>query len=271
MLRAERMDRTERFIPLIPVLLATLTGGGFCINIVQGPINSTVLKGSVARFNCTVTSDWNVLIWLAKDSPVLTVVPARAIISDTHYTQQNYSSSLYFTSELNINDVTMNDSGKVECNLQTYDSAYAYLSVQDYSKTQNTTEVIIIAVTVSIAAVLLIIIIILLIICCCKKRREDSSYQSELRKVSAEKSKENGSRAQEYTGKENPGYIPEVPRRQGPLPGFHYPLPAKFPDQECYSEVDFVPKVPDRPERTFDPGLVSPITTPGKTRHVTHV
>ncbi|XP_029434878.1 immunoglobulin superfamily member 5 isoform X3 [Rhinatrema bivittatum] len=141
----------------------------------------------------------------------------------------------------------------------------------DYSKTQNTTEVIIIAVTVSIAAVLLIIIIILLIICCCKKRREDSSYQSELRKVSAEKSKENGSRAQEYTGKENPGYIPEVPRRQGPLPGFHYPLPAKFPDQECYSEVDFVPKVPDRPERTFDPGLVSPITTPGKTRHVTHV
>ncbi|XP_030060803.1 immunoglobulin superfamily member 5 [Microcaecilia unicolor] len=369
------MDGSQRSLMIISGLLATLTGSGFCFHIIQGPSNSTVLRGSTARFNCTVTTDWKVLIWIAKGTPVLTTVPTTgAIITNSQFIQQNYTTLLDFTSELMITDVAMADSGWIECNLQTSGSAYAYLSVQvygtlgitnadlqvtfsqttqifceasawypvplltwlvnntsanplsyvthatggsdglwnatstlnltalgnstitcqaaidalpepqsitvnltvrdsavDYGKTNDNREVIIIAVTVSITALLLLILLILIIICCCKKRRKASSYQSELRKVSAEKSKNKSSRTKDKRGKENPGYFPELPEKQGPLPEYHYPLPASFPEQESNSEVIFKPKVPDGPDRTFDPELVRSRTSPAKTRHITHV
>ncbi|NXG35317.1 IGSF5 protein, partial [Dromaius novaehollandiae] len=109
-----------------------LPGLGFCSSIITGPTNVTVLAGSEARFNCTVSLRWVILIWLSDGSPVLTVVnPQGAIVTSDRFTSQNYTSSNGFTSELIIHDTQLSDSGKIECSTQqANESAFAFLSVQ---------------------------------------------------------------------------------------------------------------------------------------------
>ncbi|KGL79534.1 Immunoglobulin superfamily member 5, partial [Tinamus guttatus] len=101
-------------------------------SIITGPTNVTVLVGSEARFNCTVSLEWLILIWLSNGSPVLTVVnPQGAIITSDRFTSQNYTSTSGFTSELIIHDTRLSDSGKIECSTQQADeSGSAFLWVQ---------------------------------------------------------------------------------------------------------------------------------------------
>ncbi|NWY59299.1 IGSF5 protein, partial [Chionis minor] len=109
-----------------------LPGLGFCYSIIKGPTNATVLAGSEARFNCTVSLDWVILIWLSNGNPVLTVTnPHGALETSDRFTSENYTSSTEFISELIIHNTRLSDSGKIECSIQQLGkSSFAYLSVQ---------------------------------------------------------------------------------------------------------------------------------------------
>uniref|UniRef100_A0A8C3JZ98 Ig-like domain-containing protein n=1 Tax=Calidris pygmaea TaxID=425635 RepID=A0A8C3JZ98_9CHAR len=108
-----------------------LPGLAFCYSIINGPTNATVLAGSEARFNCTVSEGWVILIWLSNGSPVLTVSSSQGPFETSdRFTSQNYTSSSGFTSELIIHNTQLSDSGKIECSVQGADSKFAFLSVQ---------------------------------------------------------------------------------------------------------------------------------------------
>ncbi|NXE77595.1 IGSF5 protein, partial [Cochlearius cochlearius] len=109
-----------------------LPGLGFCYSIISGPANATVLAGSEARFNCTVSLGWVILIWLSNGNPVLTVLSSQgAVETADRFTSQNYTSSNGFTSELIVHNTRLSDSGKIECSIQQpSESSFAFLSVQ---------------------------------------------------------------------------------------------------------------------------------------------
>lgn len=118
----------------------SLTGLGFCYSITKGPENATVLAGSQARFNCTVSAGWQVLIWLFHGSPVLTVVSSQGPLETSErFTSHNYTSGDQFTSELIIHNTQLSDSGRIECSIQQpSDNNFAFLSVQGvYSHQQK--------------------------------------------------------------------------------------------------------------------------------------
>ncbi|XP_064924239.1 immunoglobulin superfamily member 5 isoform X3 [Columba livia] len=126
------MERFLKFILLPLILTASLPGLGFCYSIINSPENATVLAGSDARFNCTVSVGWLILIWLFNGNPVLTVInPQGAIETSDRFTSRNYTSSNGFTSELIIHNTQLSDSGKIECSTQQpNESSFAFLSVQ---------------------------------------------------------------------------------------------------------------------------------------------
>lgn len=109
-----------------------VSGLGFCYSIIHGPSNATVLAGLEARFNCTVSEGWVILIWLSNGNPVLTVINSQgAVETSDRFTSQNYTSSSGFTSELIIHKTQLSDSGKIECSIQqTSENGFAFLSVQ---------------------------------------------------------------------------------------------------------------------------------------------
>ncbi|XP_054829615.1 immunoglobulin superfamily member 5 isoform X5 [Eublepharis macularius] len=127
------MDRLQKSFLVTLSLLALLTDPGSGFSITEGPSNVTALAGTEARFNCTVTEGWQILIWLFEGQPVLSVTyPGKAIITDKSYSQQGYNKSTEFTSELTIHNVQLNNSGRIECSLQTVSgNQYAFLSVQE--------------------------------------------------------------------------------------------------------------------------------------------
>ncbi|XP_019332053.1 immunoglobulin superfamily member 5 isoform X4 [Alligator mississippiensis] len=163
------MDSLQKFILVSFTLFVSLTGLGFCYTIVRGPANATVLAGSEARFNCTVSQDWKIIIWLSNGKLVLTVVnPTGPVITDNRFTSQNYTAGNEFTSELIIHVVRQSDSGKIECGSQGgSENGYAFLTVQE------------------------------------------STYQKEMRKVSAKKKDDGSLETRRRNGSENNGYIPE--------------------------------------------------------------
>uniref|UniRef100_A0A8C3P3Y1 Immunoglobulin superfamily member 5 n=1 Tax=Chrysemys picta bellii TaxID=8478 RepID=A0A8C3P3Y1_CHRPI len=126
------MDNFQKFIPVTFILFASLTGFGFGYSIIKGPVNATVLAGSEARFNCTVSQGWKIIIWLLNGNAVFTTTHAGgAVVTMPRFTQQNYTSGENFTSELIIHNVQQNDSGKIECSIQIgVSNSYAFLSVQ---------------------------------------------------------------------------------------------------------------------------------------------
>ncbi|XP_019380976.1 PREDICTED: immunoglobulin superfamily member 5 isoform X1 [Gavialis gangeticus] len=126
------MDSLQKFILVSFTLFVSLTGLGFCYTIVRGPANATVLAGSEARFNCTVSQEWKIIIWLSNGKLVLTVVNHLGpVITENRFTSQNYTAGNEFTSELIIHDVRQSDSGKIECSSQgSTENGYAFLTVQ---------------------------------------------------------------------------------------------------------------------------------------------
>ncbi|NWW43476.1 IGSF5 protein, partial [Pedionomus torquatus] len=106
-------------------------GLAFCYSIINGPTNATVLAGSEARFNCTVSEGWVILIWLSNGSPVLSISSSQGPFETSgRFTSQNYTDSNGFTSELIIHNTQLSDSGKIECSVQQANSKFAFLSVQ---------------------------------------------------------------------------------------------------------------------------------------------
>ncbi|NXW66466.1 IGSF5 protein, partial [Eurystomus gularis] len=109
-----------------------LPGPGFCYSVIKGPANATVLAGSEARFNCTVSEGWVILIWLSNANPVLTITSSQGPIETSdRFTSHNYTSGNEFTSELIIHNTQLSDSGKIECSIQqSSENNFAFLSVQ---------------------------------------------------------------------------------------------------------------------------------------------
>ncbi|XP_020926656.1 immunoglobulin superfamily member 5 isoform X4 [Sus scrofa] len=99
--------------------------------ILEGPRNVTVVKGSEARFNCTISQGWKLIMWALKGTVVLSVTPTEPIITNDRFTSASYEEGGNFISEMIIHDVQLSDAGQVKCSLQNSDrDGSAFLSVQ---------------------------------------------------------------------------------------------------------------------------------------------
>uniref|UniRef100_H0WYD2 Immunoglobulin superfamily member 5 n=1 Tax=Otolemur garnettii TaxID=30611 RepID=H0WYD2_OTOGA len=104
---------------------------GSSYQILEGPKNVTVLQGSEARFNCTVSPGWKLIMWALHGTVVLSVTPTESIITNNRFTSESYDVGGDFVSEMVIHSVQLNDSGQVKCSLQNSDrDEAAFLSVQ---------------------------------------------------------------------------------------------------------------------------------------------
>ncbi|XP_037065502.1 immunoglobulin superfamily member 5 isoform X1 [Peromyscus leucopus] len=125
------MEGSWRGVLAVLVILAGLTASGSSYQIIEGPQNVTVLKGSEARFNCTVTHGWKLIMWALKDVVELSITSQETIITNDRFTSASYNGSNSFISELIIHDVQPSDEGSVRCSLQNSDVfGTAFLSVQ---------------------------------------------------------------------------------------------------------------------------------------------
>uniref|UniRef100_A0A8C4UKX4 Immunoglobulin superfamily member 5 n=1 Tax=Falco tinnunculus TaxID=100819 RepID=A0A8C4UKX4_FALTI len=323
------MERFQKLI-LLPLILTTLLPGlGFCYSIINGPTNATVLAGSEARFNCTVSVGWVILIWLSNGNPVLTVLSSQgAVETSDRFTSQNYTSSNGFTSELIIHNTQLSDSGKIECSTQQpSESRFAFLSVQVNGslfiknstltiKENETVEIVCEALGWAPApditwmtndsfidksryvtqqsqgsnglhnalSILTLTPMDTEILTCLADIEAlpnpqnatvtviflnstiGSTYQNEIRKVSAEKKKNGDSENRQRHGSENQGYIPEERwnTEQSPRITSLPPMSSKFTVPTADLHTSSVPKV--RPQRRTDY-----LINPKKIRNVTLV
>nr|XP_055169306.1 immunoglobulin superfamily member 5 isoform X2 [Nyctereutes procyonoides] len=125
------MDSSWKGIPAVLVVLAGLAASGSSYQIIEGPKNATVLKGSEARFNCTVSQGWRLIMWSLNGTVVLSITPTEPIITNDRFTSASYEEGGNSISEMIIHDVQLGDAGIIKCSLQNSDrDASAFLSVQ---------------------------------------------------------------------------------------------------------------------------------------------
>ncbi|XP_047421197.1 immunoglobulin superfamily member 5 [Sciurus carolinensis] len=126
-----RAGRWEDVLAVL-VVLASLSAPGSSYQIVVGPNNATVLEGAEARFNCTVSPGWKLIMWALKGTVVLSVTPREPIITNDRFTSESYEDlDGNFVSEMIIHNTQPSDSGWVRCSLQNSDlEAFAFLAVQ---------------------------------------------------------------------------------------------------------------------------------------------
>ncbi|XP_060040085.1 immunoglobulin superfamily member 5 isoform X2 [Erinaceus europaeus] len=125
------MDSSWESALLMLVVLAGLAAPGCGFQIVEGPSNATVVAGGQARFNCTVSQGWRLIMWALNSTVVLSITPKEPIITNDRFTSASYQAGADFVSEMLIQDVRPVDAGRVTCSLQSSDRvAWAFLSVQ---------------------------------------------------------------------------------------------------------------------------------------------
>lgn len=114
------------------VVLAGLAASGSSYQIIEGPKNATVLVGWEARFNCTVSQGWRLIMWALNSTVVLSITPKEPIITNDRFTSESYEEGGNFISEMIIHDVQFSDAGQIKCSLQNSDrEGSAFLSVQE--------------------------------------------------------------------------------------------------------------------------------------------
>ena len=90
-----------------------------------------MLEGSEARFNCTVSQGWKLIMWALNGTVVLSITPSEPIITNDRFTSASYQEGGNSISEMIIHDVQLRDAGHIKCSLQNSDrDASAFLSVQ---------------------------------------------------------------------------------------------------------------------------------------------
>ncbi|XP_037380674.1 immunoglobulin superfamily member 5 [Talpa occidentalis] len=128
----EQMEgrRTGIWAALAVLLGLAACGSGY--QIVEGPRNATVLAGSQARFNCTVSQGWKLIMWALNGVVVLSVTPSGPINTSERFTSASYDEvGGNIISEMLIHDVQLSDTGHIRCSLQSSDRVGdAFLSVQ---------------------------------------------------------------------------------------------------------------------------------------------
>nr|XP_012637246.1 immunoglobulin superfamily member 5 isoform X4 [Microcebus murinus] len=207
----------EGFLTVLGVL-AGLAASGSSYQILEGPKNVTVLEGSEARFNCTVSPGWRLIMWALESTVVLSVTPTEPIITNDRFTSESYAVGGNFISEMIIHNVQLNDSGQVRCSLQNSNrDGTAFLSVQgstDDPDTSLPTWAIVLLAVLSSLLLILIIVLIIIFCCCCVSgtEKKESSYQSEIRKSASAKTDKGTSDTNLKSGNENYGYSSDEPK-----------------------------------------------------------
>ncbi|XP_051006267.1 immunoglobulin superfamily member 5 isoform X2 [Acomys russatus] len=270
------MDGSWRDVLAVLAILAGLTASGSGYQIIEGPQNVTALRGSDARFNCTVTHGWKLIMWALKGVVQLSVTSQEPIITNNRFTSASYNSSDSFVSEMIIHDVQPDDSGPVRCSLQNSDIfGTAFLSVQDSVGEEGaslpTWAIALLAVAFSLLLILIIALII--IFCCCVSRTEkkESSYQNEIRKSAAVRTNKAEPKLSLKSGKENYGYSSEE-ARAAQIASLA-PKPGEVSLQEQHSSRGHAYQEPSkrRPSPASHPRVSFDITSPQKVRNVTLV
>ncbi|KAM6983710.1 immunoglobulin superfamily member 5 isoform 2-T2 [Tautogolabrus adspersus] len=97
------------------------------------PLNSTVLKGSVVRFNATVQGNWQVMTWMVGGLLVLTVPVSDNITSSSQrFTAGFCSGGDKSCVEFTMRNASRGDAGPVVCTVQgEYGSKVSQLYVQE--------------------------------------------------------------------------------------------------------------------------------------------
>ncbi|XP_073087424.1 immunoglobulin superfamily member 5 isoform X6 [Manis javanica] len=125
------MEGSWKGILAVLVVLAGLAASGSSYQIIEGPRNATVLEGSEASFNCTISPGWSLIMWALNGTVVLSITPKEPIITNKRFTSVSYEEGGNFISEMIIHDVQLSDAGHIKCSLQNSDrDGSAFLSVQ---------------------------------------------------------------------------------------------------------------------------------------------
>ncbi|XP_075810683.1 immunoglobulin superfamily member 5 isoform X2 [Microtus pennsylvanicus] len=270
------MEGRWRGVLAVLVILAGLTASGSSYQIIEGPQNVTALKGSEARFNCTVTHGWKLIMWTLKNVVMLSITSQETIITNDRFTSASYNRSDSFISEMIIHDVQPSDSGLVQCSLQNSDVVgTAFLSVEDSIGEEGsslpTWAIVLLAVGFSLLLILIIVLIV--VFCCCgisRREKEESSYQNEIRKTASVKTIKAEPETRLKSGKENYGYSSEEARRAQIAS-----LPPKsgevsLPKQHNYSSPYQEPKT-CQPSPASHPRVSFDVASPRKVRNATLV
>ncbi|XP_044245072.2 immunoglobulin superfamily member 5 isoform X2 [Ursus arctos] len=212
------MEGSWKGILAVLVVLAGLAASGSSYQIIEGPKNATVVEGSEAHFNCTISQGWRLIMWTLNDVVVLSVTPTEPIITNDRFTSASYEEGGNSVSEMIIHDVQLQDAGRVKCSLQNSDrDASAFLSVQGSvdkaGASLPTWAIALLAVSLSLLLILIIVLIIIFCCCCVTGQEEkESSYQSEIRKSASVKTNKETVETKVKSGSENKAYSPDEPR-----------------------------------------------------------
>ncbi|XP_055728455.1 immunoglobulin superfamily member 5 isoform X1 [Salvelinus fontinalis] len=96
------------------------------------PLNVTVLRGSEARFNISLSEEWYSMSWMLKTVLVLTINSGTGVSEhNRRFAVTNYSSADIYCWEFIIRDVWRNDTGDVSCGVQEKPTQTAQLFVQE--------------------------------------------------------------------------------------------------------------------------------------------
>ncbi|XP_005375835.1 PREDICTED: immunoglobulin superfamily member 5 isoform X2 [Chinchilla lanigera] len=270
------MEGSENGVLAMLVILAVLTASGSSYQILEGPQNATVLRGSEARFNCTVSPGWKLIMWALKGTVVLSVTPREPIITNDRFTSASYDLDGNFVSEMIIHNVQPSDSGLVRCSLQNSDLAgYAFLSVEDSidkpGASLPTWAIVLLAVSLSLLLILIIVLIIIFCCCCVSgKEKKESSYQSEIRKSANMKTNTGALETKPKSGNENYAYSSDEPRSAHSTPSPPKSSELSVPAQRGSSPPQQEPER-HRPTQASRPQVSFNIASPPKVRNVTLV
>lgn len=115
-------------LPVSPVVIVSSVMGQFQVE----PLESTVLKGSDARFSATVQGMWEVMTWNVRGFLVLTVPRIGHISSSSEQFSASFCSAEVTSCVVfNIHNASRSEAGPVICTVQgDYGSKSAQLHVQ---------------------------------------------------------------------------------------------------------------------------------------------
>ncbi|XP_021573435.1 immunoglobulin superfamily member 5 [Carlito syrichta] len=132
---AEMQGNQKDILTVLAVLAGLAVFSGSSYQIIEGPKNMTVLQGSEAHFNCTVSEGWKLIMWSLNNIVVLSITPKEPIITNDRITSESYDVGGNIISEMIIHDVQLSDSGHVICSLQNSELVgSAFLVVQVMGK-----------------------------------------------------------------------------------------------------------------------------------------
>ncbi|XP_029483649.1 immunoglobulin superfamily member 5 isoform X7 [Oncorhynchus nerka] len=210
------------------------------------PLNVTVLRGSEARFNISLSEAWYSMSWMLKSVLVLTInsgtesgtvriVGGNITVAQGHQAIVQCEASGWFPKPTVswVVDGVMVDQNSYNSSSEALDSLYnsiSFLTVRGVNSVQVkclasvsalTTPLsssiylvvepqdwtVLIAVVCSIGGFALLVLLILGIVFCCKRRKEaKSSYQKEMGRTRSQIEMSGGAVGQRQ-GKENPAYV----------------------------------------------------------------